>query len=63
MSKRCDICGKGPSTGHTVTHSDKKNNRWWRPNVKKVKILKDGKRVKVRICVGCLRSGRVQRAV
>ena len=33
MSARCDICGKGPSTGHNVSHSVRRTKRRWLPNL------------------------------
>ncbi|RKX55093.1 MAG: 50S ribosomal protein L28 [Thermotoga sp.] len=63
MSKRCYICGKGPSSGNSVSHSNKKTKRWWKPNLQKVKIQVDGKVKRVWVCTSCLRSGKVQRAV
>ncbi|MEA2066164.1 MAG: 50S ribosomal protein L28, partial [Thermotogota bacterium] len=32
------MCGKRPTTGNSVSHSNKRNKRWWRPNVQKVKV-------------------------
>ncbi|ACR80349.1 MULTISPECIES: 50S ribosomal protein L28 [Kosmotoga] len=63
MSKVCEICGKRPTTGNTVSHSNKKNKRWWKPNVQKVKVIVDGEVKKMRVCTKCLKAGKVQRAV
>ena len=35
MPNRCDVLGKKPSTGHTVSHSNIKTKRWWRVNSQK----------------------------
>lgn len=32
MPNRCDVLGKRPSTGHTVSHSNIKSKRWWKVN-------------------------------
>lgn len=63
MAKVCEICGKSPSTGNTVSHSNKKNKRWWKPNVQKVRVLVNGEVKRMRVCTSCLKDGKVQRAV
>ena len=35
---KCEICGKGQSFGIQVSHSHRKSNRVWKPNIKKVKM-------------------------
>ncbi|AKI96930.1 50S ribosomal protein L28 [Kosmotoga pacifica] len=63
MAKVCEVCGKSPSTGNTISHSNKKSKRWWKPNVQKVRVLVDGKVKRMRVCTSCLKAGKVQRAV
>ena len=60
---KCAICGKGVTFGHNVSHSNRKTNRAWKPNIRKVKAVVDGKHTTVTVCSRCLRSGKVQRAV
>jgi len=62
MSKICDVCGKKPVAGNTVSHSHKKTRRWWKPNIQKVKVLINGEIKSIRVCSNCLKSGRVKRA-
>lgn len=52
MSKRCEICEKGPRTWNHRSHSNKATIRRFKPNiiVKRLKIL-GGKKVK--ICSRC----------
>lgn len=52
----CDICGKGTTTGHNVSHSHRKTKRKWLPNLQYKKITIDGNMVRVRICTRCLRN-------
>ena len=59
---KCDICGKGVVFGHNVSHSNRKTNRTWKPNVRKVKAVVDGTNKTVHVCSRCLRSGKVERA-
>lgn len=60
---KCDICGKGVSFGIKVSHSHRRSNRTWKPNVKKVRAIVNGAPKSVNVCTRCLRSGKVQRAV
>ena len=59
---KCCICGKGVTFGHNVSHSNRKTNRSWKPNSRKVKAVVDGSNVTVSVCSRCLRSGKVTRA-
>ena len=60
---KCDICGKGGTLGIKVSHSHRRSNRAWKPNVVKVKAVVDGTPKRVHACTRCLRSGKVTRAV
>ncbi|CAN5459084.1 50S ribosomal protein L28 [soil metagenome] len=35
MSKRCQVLGKQPSFGKAVSHSHRRTNRRWDPNIQK----------------------------
>jgi len=63
MSKVCEICGKGPKTGNSVSHAHNKNRRRWLPNLQRVKARINGSVKRVRVCTSCLRSGKVLKAV
>ena len=60
---KCDICGKGGTFGIKVSHSHRRSNRAWKPNVKKVRAIVNGTPKAVNVCTRCLRSGKVTRAV
>lgn len=60
---KCSVCGKGVSFGIKISHSHRRSNRMWKPNVKRVKAVVDGSPQYVHACTRCLRSGKVQRAV
>lgn len=60
---KCQFCDKGVSFGIQVSHSHRRSNRTWKPNVKRVKAIVDGKPQHVYACTRCLRSGKVTRAV
>lgn len=59
---KCDICGKGVTFGHNVSHSNRKTNRVWKPNIRTVKAVVGGANKTVHVCSRCLRSGKVTRA-
>ena len=56
MSRVCAITGKRPRTGNNVSHSMRHTRRWFRPNVKKKRIMIDGKMVKMYISMRALRT-------
>lgn len=75
MSKICFICGKKPVAGRTITRrglAKKKggvgqkitgiNIRRFLPNLKSVKALINGTPKKVRVCVKCLKAGKITKA-
>ncbi len=62
MARQCDICGKGPRTGMSVSFSHIRSKRRFLPNLQKVRGMKDGKVQRLLVCTTCLKSGRVQRA-
>ena len=55
---KCDVCGKGVTFGIKVSHSHRRSNRAWKPNVKKVKVLVNGSEKSVNMCTRCLRTMR-----
>ena len=59
---KCDLCGKGVTFGHNVSHSNRKTNRTWKPNIRRVKAVVGGSVKTVYVCSRCLRSGKVERA-
>lgn len=63
MAFTCDICSKGPKSGHNVSHANNKTKRVFNPNLQRVRAIVDGAHKHIRVCTRCLRSGRVQKAV
>ena len=59
---KCDICGKGVVFGRTVSHSNRKTNRAWKPNIRTVKAVVDGTHKTLHVCSRCLRSNKITRA-
>ncbi len=60
---KCSVCGKGVTFGHTVSHSNRKENRTFKANIRRVKALVNGTPTTVYVCSRCLRAGKVERAV
>ena len=58
MSRRCDLTGKGPLTGHKVSHSNIKTKRRFLPNLINVTLMSDalGRSVKLRISANALKT-------
>jgi len=63
MAAVCDICGKGPGFGKSVSHSHRRTNRRWDPNVQTVRAVDrpGGNRKRVNACTSCLKAGKVTR--
>ena len=59
---KCDLCGKGVVFGHNVSHSNRKTNRTWKPNIRRVKAIVNGSAKTVYVCSRCLRSGKIELA-
>lgn len=60
---KCEVCGKGVAFGIKVSHSHRRSNKMWKPNIRRVRAVVDGTPQRVYVCSRCLRSGKVQRAV
>ena len=60
---KCEFCNKEVAFGIKVSHSHRRTNRTWKPNVVKVKAIVNGTPRRVNVCTRCLRSGKVVRAI
>ena len=77
MARECEVCGKGPVMGNSVSHRGKAKylggvgtkitgitRRQFRPNLQKVRVTTaNGTHKTMRVCVQCLRSGAVTKTV
>ena len=61
MAQRCEICGKGPMSGHRVSHAHNVTHRRFNPNLLRLRAVVDGVQRRLRVCTRCLRSGKVAR--
>lgn len=56
MARVCDICGRGTTFGHSVSHAHNRTKRRWQVNLHN-KTIVDGETTRqVRICTRCLRT-------
>ena len=62
MSRICEVTGKAGLVGNMVSHSNRKTNRTWKPNIRRVKAVVNGSNTTVYVCSRCLRSGKIERA-
>lgn len=53
---KCEICGKGPMTGHNVSFSQRKTKRVFKPNIQRMTVYEGGRRVKKYVCTRCLKT-------
>jgi large subunit ribosomal protein L28 len=74
MAMQCDICGKKPVLGNQYARRGKAkylggvgrkvtgiSRRTFRPNLQRIQVQVQGTVKRARVCVQCIRSGRVQR--
>lgn len=62
MAAVCDICGKKPFFGKRVSHSHRRTNRRWDPNIQRVRAVVNGTPKRLNVCTSCLKADKVQRA-
>jgi len=53
---KCEMCGKSPQFGRSVSHSKKATNRQFKPNVRRVRVEVDGQTQRMYLCTRCLRT-------
>ena len=74
MGMQCEVCGKKPVLGNQYTRRGKAkylggvgrkitgiSKRTFRPNLQRIQVEIDGAVRRLRVCVQCIRSGRVKR--
>jgi large subunit ribosomal protein L28 len=62
MAKRCEVCGKSPVVGRTISHAHNVSSRRFEPNLQRVRAMVNGGIRRLRVCTRCLRSGKVTKA-
>ncbi|WP_064609275.1 50S ribosomal protein L28 [Streptobacillus moniliformis] len=52
----CEVFGKKVGHGNLVSHSNRATKRIWRPNLQTIKLMLDGKEVKVRVSTKAMKT-------
>ena len=63
MAQRCDICGKGPSVGHRISHAHNVTKRRWLVNLVSMRGTVGDTTRRLRVCTRCLKAGKVTKVV
>jgi len=50
---RCEICGKKPAKGRSVSYSKKRAIRRFKPNIQKALVFYKGEWQRLKICTKC----------
>lgn len=53
---KCAHCGKTTTFGHNRSFSMRATNRAFRPNLQKVTVIENGRKVKKMLCTKCIRT-------
>jgi large subunit ribosomal protein L28 len=74
MGMKCAVCGKTPVLGNQIVRRGKAkylggigrkvtgiSRRQFKPNLQRIRVEEEGKIVRRRVCVACIRSGKVKR--
>lgn len=58
MARICELTGKRPITGNSVSHSNRKTKRWFRPNLqtKKFYVPEEDMWVTLKVSTAALRT-------
>ena len=75
MARVCEICNKGPATGNKIVRSGlpKKtggiglnttgvSKRRFLPNLHRIRVVENGRRLRRTVCAACIKSNRVVKA-
>jgi large subunit ribosomal protein L28 len=63
MSRKCDICGRGPLAGNNVSHSNIKTKKVSQVNLQTCRAIVNKTPKKLTVCTRCIRSGAVTKKV
>ncbi|MCC7431275.1 50S ribosomal protein L28 [bacterium] len=63
MSRKCSVCGKGPSVGNNVpverSNTGVRTKRRWLPNLQSIKVDIKGTHLTIKACTSCISAGKV----
>lgn len=58
MAFKCENCTKGIMYGHNVSHSKRRTNRTFKPNLQMARLEVNGRMVRARLCTKCIKLGK-----
>ena len=61
VAANCDVCGKGPGFGNSISFSHRRTSRRWNPNIQRVRTVVGGTPKRVNACTSCIKAGKVTR--
>ena len=74
MSRKCDVCGKGPLSGNSVSRrglAKSKNgagrkitgitSKWRYPNLREIRVVVNKSTKKIKVCAKCMKKGLEQK--
>jgi large subunit ribosomal protein L28 len=53
---KCDRCGKTTTFGHNRSFSLRATRRTFRPNLQRVTVIENGRKVRKLLCAKCIRT-------
>ena len=56
MAKTCEICGKHPMSGSTISHAHNVSKRIFFPNLRSIKTTVNGTPKRIKVCMKCLKA-------
>ncbi|MEX6430023.1 MULTISPECIES: 50S ribosomal protein L28 [Ferrimicrobium] len=59
MASVCEICGKKPGFGMSLSHSHRRNKRRFNPNIQRIRVLENGTSRRRNVCTSCIRTNRL----
>lgn len=62
MAKQCEVCGKTPVFGRSLSHAHNVSARRFEPNLQRVRAVVNGGIRRIRVCTRCIRSNRIVKA-
>lgn len=62
MAQVCELCGKKPQFGNNISHAHNTTRRRWNVNLQTVKAKVNTANKRIRVCTGCIKSGKVTKA-
>ena len=72
MASVCEVCGKHPSFGNSVSRLGRnalrrrvksRTKRRWNPNIQRVRAVVNGAPRRLHVCTSCIKAGKIQKAV